>query len=191
MSLFLRLPLELQFHIIDHLELQDKARLSVTCRHFSSIIEPSTHKHFLDAEPNTWAISRNLYTCKGCTRFRQLLEFSDEMRKGRQGRGGSNASSRLCLECGVKQGLYIAGGKVVVMGQRHVIDRSCTLFRNISSTHNTCGPCVAAAKSSHKDKTACGAGSCHYESDDDWKYSTESYAKDRHLQEVPTGLLDV
>ena len=191
LSPVLRLPTELQYNIIDQLEIQDKARLSITCRQFASIIERSTHGHFLDAESNSWAISKNLYTCKGCARFRRLLEFSDEMRKGRQGRGGTNASSRLCLECGVKQGLYITGEKVVIMGQRHSIDKSCKLFHGIASAHNTCGPCLLAAKAARKEKMSRGAESRHYESDDDWKYSTQSYARDRHLQELPTGLIDV
>ncbi|KAF1957983.1 hypothetical protein CC80DRAFT_381894, partial [Byssothecium circinans] len=124
-SSLLSLPLEIFRNIFGRLELQDKACLTMTNRCFRTILDPPTHEDFLYAENYVWASSRGLYTCKGCISFRQLDHFTDDMRKGRRARRGPEANTRLCIQCGVNQGIYWEGMEIVFKGQRAILGRLC------------------------------------------------------------------
>lgn len=109
----LRLPIELHQNIIGHLDLQDRAALAMTNRYFSVVATP-TYKTFLDSEMTERAVAQNLYTCKGCARFRRAEEFANDMIKDRRGRHGQAAATRFCLDCGVGRGFYTVGTIVVI-----------------------------------------------------------------------------
>ena len=97
----LRLPVELHKDIIDFLNLSERALLSSSCRYFAFTIKKPTFEEFLEAEACECPISKALYACKGCARLRHLLQFSDDMRKGKRGRNGVEAKTRFCVKCGV------------------------------------------------------------------------------------------
>jgi hypothetical protein len=120
-SSLLRLPVELHLQIIDHLELQSMIILAAVNRYFRSIIEPLSHDEFLAAEATSWAVKKKLYICKGCTRFRYIGEFPDDMKKGKRTRSGAKAHDRFCLDCGVKTALYTPGSHTIIFGKPHVL----------------------------------------------------------------------
>ncbi|KAH7139155.1 hypothetical protein B0J11DRAFT_36257 [Dendryphion nanum] len=184
----LSLPPELRQNIIDRLELQDEARLLLTCRSFNQDIKPFILDYFLAAETKEWAITKQLFTCKGCVRFRRLLEFSDEMRKGKKGRNKPNAPTRLCLKCGVRQGLYVAGADVVIMGSRHTVGGSCQLLNVADNAQKICQPCSATGIR-HRDRKTEFPDDLHFYND--CEYFSKSYLKDKHIQEIEAGMLDV
>ena len=134
----LRLPAELHQDIIDFLELPEQAMLAGSCRYFASTIKQPTFEDFLQAEASEWAIARKLYVCKGCRRFRHLVDFSDDMRKGKRGRSGVEASTRFCIRCGVERKWYASGTELFIMGQPHVV-RTFTDQRG--RTTGVCTPC--------------------------------------------------
>jgi hypothetical protein len=142
----LRLPVELHLGVIEKLELPDQVNLSSTNRYFHSIVTPPTHDDYLLAEKSDWATKKYLFACKLCTRVRAYTEFADEMRKGRYARGGVAAQNRLCLECGIVDGLYFAGATVAVYGRAIVCCRVCEKFPQHASREAPCNKCSPALK---------------------------------------------
>ncbi|KAF2790002.1 hypothetical protein K505DRAFT_252165 [Melanomma pulvis-pyrius CBS 109.77] len=178
----LRLPIELHRDIIDKLELQDRVRLAHTCRYFLSTIKPPTHGEFLATETSPWAVSNQLYTCRGCVRFRHLRRFTDDMRKGKRARRGVEAHTRFCVDCGVDRQWYTPGTEVTIMGQSHVLCMHCKNFPGLTQKEclEECLPCS-------RDIQKMSAGSCtsdeQYDSEDDWGYSTRSFVGGKHSDE--------
>ncbi|KAH8725769.1 hypothetical protein GQ44DRAFT_615152 [Phaeosphaeriaceae sp. PMI808] len=137
----LRLPVELHLSIIDKLAFEDNINLAFTNRYFCSIVKPPTHRDYLIAEEEDWAKNKELFACGGCARFRRFKEFADDMKKGRRSRGGINANARLCLACGVLQGLYSPGTSVLSYGKHHMLCRLCKTFTEHFTYKGTCTKC--------------------------------------------------
>ncbi|KAF2188927.1 F-box domain-containing protein [Zopfia rhizophila CBS 207.26] len=182
----LRLPIELHRDIVDHLELQDRVRLRLTSRYFTSIIKPPTCQELLAAEATPWAFSRDLFTCKDCVRFRHLLKFTDDMRKGKRGRQGSEAHTRYCVDCGVAHRRYKPDTEITIMGQPYVVCRYCKTYTDRIGSKGACTSCIPVPKSVQKGMKEPYTGYSHsqYESEDDWSYSTRSYAGGKHSEEM-------
>lgn len=140
----LRLPVELHLGVIEKLELPDQVSLAFANHYFRSIVKPPTHDDYLLAEKSDWATKKYLFACKLCTRIRAYTEFADEMRKGRFARGGLAAQNRLCLECGIVDGLYVAGATVAVYGRTIVCCRVCEKFPQHASRGAPCNKCSSA-----------------------------------------------
>lgn len=178
----LRLPVELHQSIIDKLELQDRVRLTLTCRYFLSIIKSPTHDEILAAEISPWAVNNELYACKGCTRLRHLRRFTDDMRKGKRTRRGMEANTRFCIDCGVERAWYQDGTEVIIMGQVHVLCSHCKSVSSASSLQTAskerCSRCLRAIQQM-------SAQSCtkQYDSDDDWDDSLKSFTRGKHSSE--------
>ncbi|KAF2466128.1 uncharacterized protein BDR25DRAFT_79655 [Lindgomyces ingoldianus] len=183
-SPLLRLPVELHWDIIDLLDIQDRARLACASQYFSSIIKPPTHQDFLAAETSPWATSRDLFTCKGCVRFRHLLQFTDDMRKGKRGRNGVGANTRFCIDCGVDQHWFPLGAEVTIMGETYVICRDCRKFTDQVGSKGLCNPCSPISRSVRKKRPKPNTGNNQYDSEDDWAYSTRSCAGGKHSEEM-------
>lgn len=180
----LRLPIELHYEIVSHLELQDRVRLTLTSRYFTSLIEPTTFKDFLTAETGPWAISKDYYACKGCKRFRHLLQFADDMRKGKRARHGVDAQARFCVQCGVDQHWYSPGTNFTIMGKPHVICRLCGAFTDRLGVEGACASCLPSLRAQKKN-TSLDTRDSLYESEDDWAYSTKSYTEgNKHSEEM-------
>lgn len=146
----LRLPVELHLGVIDKLELRGRNNLAATSRYFRSIIKPPTHDDYLLAETSNWATNRCLFACKGCTRIREYTQFADDMRKGKFTRGGTEAKSRLCLDCGIVAGLYPIGAAVAVYGKAIVRCRACGRFpQHHTSRQTPCAKCSKTVGSPH------------------------------------------
>ncbi|KAF1994921.1 hypothetical protein P154DRAFT_399752, partial [Amniculicola lignicola CBS 123094] len=140
-SPFLRLPVELHRDIFDYLEIQDKARLQSTSRYFATLTKPLTYEDFLAAECKPWAISKQLYACKGCASFRHLSRFTDDMRKGKRGRHGEEANTRYCVKCGVDRHIYTPGTKFAILGQPWVVCKQCVVFTDQVGCRGSCSQC--------------------------------------------------
>ena len=140
----LRIPVELHLGVIEKLELPDQINFSAANRYFRSIVQPPTHDDYLLAERSDWATQKYLFACKGCTRIRPYTEFADEMRKGKLARGGIAAQNRLCLECGIVAGLYVAGASVAVYGRIVVRCQVCGKFPQHTSCEAPCNKCSPA-----------------------------------------------
>lgn len=180
------LPIELQREIISNLELQDRARLSVTCRRLASNITPPTFEEFLAAEILPWAVSKQFYACSGCARLRHLLQFADDMRKGRRGRNGVDARTRLCVRCGVEQQLYAVGMEVTIMGQLYV----CEVSHDITDIGGT-PYSFPGFKLVPRTRRASDIETRHQNSEDDWPHETRSYTRNGHSEEIDGPWLGV
>lgn len=141
-GLFMRLPVELHLSIIDKLELQDTILLARTNQYFRSIIPTPTHGDLLKAEADTWARDRGLYACSGCVNLRRFEEFADDMKKGKRSRGGTKATERLCLQCGVARCLYTHGVSIKIYGRSHVLCQLCGRFTDRTARHAVCEACL-------------------------------------------------
>lgn len=182
---FLRLPLELLTNITGRLELQDTARLAMANRYFRSVIEAPTHEQFLRAENDDWAISKELYTCKGCVTLRRLELFSDDMRKGRLARRGPEAATRLCKTCGADTGFYVEGVEISVLGRRAVLRRHCRVLTDRPNDDK------ADDSSKVKMKWEWVQVSDSQHSEDDWAHSSRFFAEGRHPEELLGVLPDI
>ncbi|ORY15253.1 hypothetical protein BCR34DRAFT_585154 [Clohesyomyces aquaticus] len=184
--LLLRLPPELHYDIVDLLEIQDKARLSRTNQYFSSLIKPPTHQEFLAAETGQWSISSELFTCKGCIRFRPLIQFTDDMRKGKRGRNGAEANTRFCIKCGVDRDWFALGAEFSIMGRRYVRceGKDCRHFTSRVGIKGFCNIDSPTKRHVRKKSDRPYNGNREYESDDDWDYLTRSCVNGKHSEEM-------
>jgi len=180
---FLRLPVEMLRNVTDYLEIQDQARLSMTNRYLRFTLPAPTHSDFLIAEAREWAISKQLYTCKGCVRFRGLHQFADDMRKGARARSASDARSRFCLECGVERGWYSEGAKIAIYGKPAVLGRLCSGFTDRTSSKASCGSRALAWTAPPKQERSPYADDSQHEYDDEWAYMSRSYVRTKHSED--------
>jgi hypothetical protein len=183
-SPLLRLPVELLRDVSDYLALQDKAHLAATSRRLATVIKPPTTDEFLAAEKDSWATSRNLYTCTGCIRFRHLLQFTDEMRKGKRGRHGSSASARICIKCGVDRQLYRLGMQIRIMGQPHAVCKLCGLFTDRAQSLGAWNPCFQSPEAVHQRNNDRKVRYDYYEHTDDWACFVRSHASGKYSEEL-------
>lgn len=179
----LRLPVEMLRNVTDYLDIQDKARLAMTNRYLRFTLPAPTHSDFLRAEASEWAISKQLYTCRGCIRFRGLHQFADDMRKGARARSASDARSRFCLECGVEQGWYSEGAKIAIYGKPAVLGRLCSGFTDHCGSEVSCGSRALVWTPLQRPKRSRYADDCRGERDDEWAYMPKSYVGMRHAEE--------
>lgn len=175
----LSLPTELLFDIVDNLELPVKTNLGSTNRRFKEVIKTPSLDDFLAAEASNWARERNLYTCKGCVRFRRLQEFADNMRKGKRCRNGPEAHVRLCLHCGVAGGLYSAGCQIVICSKPHVLCRICGILTDQIGSSGCCTRCSPASS-----RNFMRAASSRSDQADEWHHAAEHSYDGRHSQEL-------
>ncbi|KAF2678592.1 F-box domain-containing protein [Lentithecium fluviatile CBS 122367] len=179
----LRLPLELLMDIIGRLDLQDKVRLGMTNRYLRSIIEPPTHEQLLQAENCKWATDKQLFTCKRCVGFRHLRHFADDMRKGKRARRGPEASTRLCIKCGVEEGWYSEGMEITVLGERAVLVRHCRTLTDHNQTKAACGS-FGVVWTSVQSATPQQHPNGPQHSEDDWAHSARYFVQGRHAEEM-------
>jgi hypothetical protein len=166
-------------NITDRLDLQDRIRLAMANRFLRSIIPPPTHEQFLRAESGEWAISKGLYTCEGCVGFQRLVQFADDMRKGRRARRGLDAATRLCIKCGVDRGCYSEGMEIAVLGRRAVLGRYCRALTDQPNTRATCGSSGVLWTWTPKEMP-----SNEQHSEDDWEHSTRNFVEGKHTEEL-------
>jgi hypothetical protein len=186
----LRLPLEMLTNITDRLALHDKVHLAMTNRYLRSMIKPPTQGEFLQVENSEWAISRQLYSCKGCAGFRPLLHFADDMRKGRRARRGAEAGTRLCIKCGVDCGWYAAGTEISVLGRRAVLGQHCRALTDHTRAKASCGS-VGALWTLVRTGEPRWYHSNNQLPEDDWAHSTRYFGQGRHAEEVFGCWLDL
>ena len=184
----LRLPVEMLRSITDHLNLQDQVRLSMTNRCLYLTLGRPTHSDFLKAEASEFAVSKQLYACKGCVRFRSLPQFADDMRKSTRTRSGPDAQSRFCLECGVKRGWYSEGAKIAIYGMPAVLGRVCSDFTDQCDAKTSCGSPQLRWKPLRKEQLFRHAD--EHRPDDSWAYLSRSFTETRHAQEEYSLWLD-
>jgi hypothetical protein len=183
--------MELLRNILTCLELQDKAHLAMTNRYLRAIIEPPSHEDFLQAETTEWATSKSLYVCKGCVRFRRYDQFADDMRKGRRALRGAEANTRLCLECGVRQGVYSKGIEITFKGQHAILDWDCITLTDRDARRTSCGStmpfwnCIRIKSMQHHQDHRQPAN------DDDWAYSKRFYVEKRPFDGMETYWLEI
>lgn len=181
----LRLPVEMLRNVTDYLEIQDQARLSMTNRYLRFTLPTPTHSDFVRAEANEWAVSKQLYTCKGCVCFRGLQKFADDMRKGARARSASDAQSRFCLECGVERGWYTEGTIIAIYGKAAVLGRIC------SDLTDRCGSRALTWKPLQRPKCEHYGNDSRRERDDEWAYMSRSHVGTRHAEEEYGLWLDI
>lgn len=177
----LRLPAEMLRSVTDYLDLGDQIRLSMANRHLRFMLGNPTHADFIKAEASEFAISRQLYTCRGCVRFRSLPQFADDMRKGTRTRSGPDAQSRFCLECGVKRGWYSEGEKIAIYGMPAVLGRFCSDFTDQCDGKTSCGSQQLRWEPLRKGQISRYADGAR--PDDGWAYMSRSFTETRHAQE--------
>ncbi|KAF1971078.1 hypothetical protein BU23DRAFT_199972 [Bimuria novae-zelandiae CBS 107.79] len=187
----LRLPVEMLRNITDHLHLHDQVRLAMTSRYLRLTLGVPTHSDFLAAEGGEFAISKQLYTCKGCVRFRELHEFADDMRKGARARSGSSAPTRFCLQCGVVRGWYSEGAKIAIYGKSAVLGPICSNLTDRCSSKTLCGSRTLMWRPLQKERPSRYADAYQRERDDGWAYMSRSFTETRHAQEEFGLWLDV
>jgi hypothetical protein len=179
----LRLPVEMLRNVTDYLEIEDQARLSMTNRYLRSTFPAPTHSDFLRAEANEWAVSKQLYTCKGCVRFRGFGKFADDMRKGARARSAPDARSRFCLDCGVEKGWYSEGTNIAIYGQPAVLGRLCSDLTDRCGSRISCGSRALAWTPLQKPKPSQYGNNSERERNDDWAYMSRSHVGTRHAEE--------
>lgn len=135
---FLRLPLELHREIIDRLPILDRESLKSTNRYFRSIIKSPTIAELLAAE----AIDNEHFACSDCLRLLPLKKFSNDMRKGRKGRRGSEAHTRFCVKCGVDRRRYEPGTEFMIMEKRYVICKDRHRHIHLVGSNGACSSCL-------------------------------------------------
>jgi hypothetical protein len=188
--LLLQFPLEVITNITDRLALQDKVCLAMTNRHLRFMIKPPTHEEFLQAENTEWAISRQIYTCKGCVGFRPLLHFTDDMRKGKRARRGTEASMRMCIKCGVDLGWYSEGTEVTILGRCAVLVRLCRTFTDHTAAEISCGSIGVLWIKGRTRETQQYLNNYQL-FEDDWTHCMHYLVQGRHAEEVVGCWLDL
>ncbi|KAK7972341.1 hypothetical protein PG988_006475 [Apiospora saccharicola] len=100
--ILLELPGELQNSIFfQHCDGIDRLVLRSTCRRLREIIpEPDASELFLAESSNPLTSQKDLYTCSLCAKLRHRSKFADKMMEKEMYKGGRDASSRFCLDCG-------------------------------------------------------------------------------------------
>lgn len=130
---FLGLPIELHGQVIDSLSFPDNVSLEATCRYFRDLIV-FNHTEQIKAESCSYAISKDLYSCCGCSRLRFSHKFADQMLKKKRQRGGPEARRRFCIECGTTpQGEKSSTRSpprthIQIQGVHHVVCLECRRF---------------------------------------------------------------
>jgi hypothetical protein len=162
----------------------------MTCRYFSKTIIPPTTQEFLGAETEPWAISKQLYFCSSCRSMWPLRHFTDDMRKGKRGRSGVDAKSRLCVKCGVNRQLHPPGSKLKILGQMYVVCKLSAPFTGRLDLSNRPEPYFPILRVERKRTTAPDSNG-HYQSDDDWEYSTRLHVGGKHCGELYEALPDL
>ncbi|KAF9736707.1 hypothetical protein PMIN06_002740 [Paraphaeosphaeria minitans] len=179
----LRLPVEMLRNVTDYLEIQDQARLSMTNRYYRFTLPAPTHSEFLRAEASEWAVSKQLYTCKVCVRFRGLRKFADDMRKGTRARSASDSRSRFCLECGVENGWYSEGTIIAIYGKPAVLGWVCSDLTDRSGSKASCGSRELAWTPLQRPKREQYGNDSRLQRDDEWAYMARSDVGTRLAEE--------
>lgn len=94
------LPNEIQNEIINLLDNFNWLVLRTTNKHFREMIS-FTPSDLVKAEEAPFPREKDLYGCFDCLRLRRAAHFADNMRNRKQRKGGSYASGRFCLDCGL------------------------------------------------------------------------------------------
>lgn len=94
------LPSELQSEIAYNLTFPDNANLKRTCRQFCGLIHLDQAAQ-MEAENSPYAVEKGLFACSDCRRLLPSQRFADKMIKRSRRRGGSEAWTRFCVDCGV------------------------------------------------------------------------------------------
>jgi hypothetical protein len=141
-------------------------------------------KEFLAAERHAWAISKELYACRGCKRLRRLRQFADELRKGKRGRGGIEADSRFCVECGLSHDWYQADMIFTILGETYMVRNLCKTCRGRVEKKRACNTCSFTLQAIWTGSKYLDRDAHHYESYDDWEHTTNAYAIGRHADEM-------
>ncbi|PQK11672.1 hypothetical protein BB8028_0003g02960 [Beauveria bassiana] len=129
----LELPVELQVEIFGRLAFPDNVNLKYTCRGLYDLIN-FDHTAQMEAENSKYAVEKRLFVCNDCHRMRRSHQFADKMIKKSRRRGGSEALTRFCIDCGVtpkgeKNSLrYTPGSHISIQGVHHVICQACQAF---------------------------------------------------------------
>jgi hypothetical protein len=185
---FLCLPLELHRDIIDRLPILDRESLRSTNHYFRSIVKSPTIAELLAAE----AIDNEHFSCSDCLRLLPLKKFSNDMRKGRKGRRGSEAHTRFCVKCGVDRRRYKPGTELMIMEKRYVICKVCYRHTHLVGSNGACSSCLPLSSSTRGTGDA-DAYSDHarYELEENfinstWRYTGRGRAEE--LQEFYNGV---
>ncbi|KAH6722905.1 hypothetical protein BKA61DRAFT_585472 [Leptodontidium sp. MPI-SDFR-AT-0119] len=98
------LPTEMHNQIVRFLPLPDRWSLRQTNTHFAALISAHTHSDLLFLEREGaqagFGPRDTLLTCIGCTKLLRMSKFSPKMYSKKKARGGVQAGSRFCIECG-------------------------------------------------------------------------------------------
>ncbi|KAL8739593.1 MAG: hypothetical protein Q9184_008582 [Pyrenodesmia sp. 2 TL-2023] len=121
------LPPELKKIILESCELPAFAALRRTCttfHHLSTSISRATL-----AQTTESALPCDSLACYSCCQLYRRCVFAEEERTAQKGRGGSEAHRRICLFCGLKEGVYKPGDIVNRWGgSRQYVCRTCRGF---------------------------------------------------------------
>ncbi|KAB8212890.1 hypothetical protein BDV33DRAFT_197193 [Aspergillus novoparasiticus] len=110
----IKLPVELQLQIVNHLDYASQFVLSQTNRYLRSVVEvaqPTTVEQKLSylCVAETWRRYEECFACSRCLRLRSKDEFADKQVSGKRGKQHVQNNHRFCLSCGVWKGIYQSG----------------------------------------------------------------------------------
>ncbi|KAK7991655.1 hypothetical protein PG988_000449 [Apiospora saccharicola] len=136
------IPGELQNQILEHCDALDRLALRGVCRRLRDIIPPPEVSDLVSFERTKVILCYNdLYACSSCRTYRHRSKFACAMLRSTRGRGGAEASSRFCVDCGIEKHThvmdncstttvtrYTPGEFVTSGGVRHVMCIQCREF---------------------------------------------------------------
>lgn len=127
------LPSELQSEIVNCLTFPDNVNLKRTCRHFYGLVHLDQAAQ-MEAENSLYAAEKRLFVCSDCHRILPSQRFADKMIRRSRRRGGSEAWTRFCIDCGVtprgqnSSRRYTPGAHISIQGMHYVICQACRTF---------------------------------------------------------------
>ncbi|OJJ65495.1 hypothetical protein ASPBRDRAFT_165010 [Aspergillus brasiliensis CBS 101740] len=142
----LDLPTELHLHISRWLDCPSRLALSQTTQLFRSrlaVMNPTTTEQkllFLCAMEN-WNRYKEYFCCSRCLKLRFRGAFVAEQIQGKRGKGCAERDRRICLECGIKCGLYLSGQMMIFDGYKRFVCGLCRQTYESGLCCTSCGNC--------------------------------------------------
>ncbi|KAL8918438.1 MAG: hypothetical protein Q9208_007344 [Pyrenodesmia sp. 3 TL-2023] len=125
------LPLELQHMIMENCTYASYNALGLTDNYFRDVREGYLlHKE--SCIPYYPAF--NSFPCYSCGQFLFWLEFADAEKRGNKARSGTEAKTRICLLCALKEKKHPPGDMVMHCGREQYVCRTCNKFCGIYQT---------------------------------------------------------
>lgn len=149
---------ELHLQIVSFLSYPDVIRLCAVNSYFHNLLPKKTlirlrAQHLLylldqDFLRSTQVGSKSTWTCSSCLRAKENKDYEDSQIAGTKNWGGSEAHTRLCVPCAVKNKFWEKGDAFLIAGVDNVLCARCEKVQSSAGKtgwSGLCAPCKETA----------------------------------------------